>query len=109
MVNDMVLRVASRFFEARDTRDTQLAINQILMREGWSEGVRGKLIKRVKAPFQMSPKVYVLESLPGDVLAVKDSGGSVTSKVDLTHLETPNEIWSAAQKLDKGVPKVVAR
>jgi len=104
----MILRVASRYMEA-DTHDTQLAINQILMRNGWSPGPNGKLIKKVKAPFQMSPKIYVLETLRDGDLAVRDNGGRVLSKVDITDDMSNAQILDAAKRLNNGAQSVAYR
>ncbi len=89
-----------------DTRDTQLAITQILLRNGW-ENAHGRIIKKVKAPFKYSPDIYVLLPLPNDKLGVRDPRGNFTKKVELKSVLTNAEIMQAASALNSGVVKIV--
>jgi hypothetical protein len=109
MSTDLARRIVARFLQARDTYDTQLAINQILLRSGWEMGVSGKLIKKVRVPLQQSPKVYTLEPLKDGDLVVRDNGGRVTSKVDLSELVSNAQIMGAARRLNDGVQRLVLR
>lgn len=109
MVSCIVLRVAAAFQKWSDTYDTQLAINQILIRNGWEQASNGKLIRRVRVPFQHTPKVYVLETLRDGDLAVRDNGGRVLTKVDLSDHMSNTQIMDAAKRLNSGISGVVAR
>jgi hypothetical protein len=109
-----ILRVAALALQARsipppgaDTYDTQLAITQILLRSGWEQGVGGRVIKKVKAPLQSSPKIYVLEALRDGHLATRDRDGRVLAKVPLKPSMSHSDIMNAAKTLNNGAAKLV--
>lgn len=82
--------------------DTQLAITQILLRNGWELGSTGKVIKKVKSAFQGSSLIYILDTHISDKLFVKDREGRVKSKVDLMDSMTNDQIMEAAKTLNHG-------
>lgn len=106
-------KVASRYLLARslppvsDINDAHMAIMQILMRSGWEQGYGGKVIKKVKAPFQHAPKIFTLETLRDGDMLVKDPGGRVLSKVDLKTPISYDGIMNAARVLNSGPQKVM--
>ena len=81
--------------------DTQLAITQILLRNGWELGSTGKVIKKVKPAFQGPPIIYVLDTHISDKILVKDRDGRVVSKVDLIDPMTNDQIMEAAKVLNQ--------
>lgn len=109
----MILRIAAAFLDRMyrtgpDVHDTQLAIKQILLRSGWGE-IGGRVTKRVKHPFKSMPVLVRLEEVGDGDLIVRDQGGRVLSKVDVSELQTNAQIMDAARKLNNGIQQVVAR
>ena len=88
--------------------DTQLAITQILLRNGWELGSTGKVIKKVKSAFQGSLQVFSLDTHVKDKILVKDREGRVTAKIDLFEAMTNDQIMEAAKTLNQGVKSLRA-
>jgi hypothetical protein len=84
----------------------QLAITQILLRGDWEKTSLGKIVKKVKAPFQQTPKMYFLET-QGNTMFVRDQTGRVHARVDLTNVITHAQIMGAAKTLNNAAVKVV--
>ena len=96
-----ILRIASQALTAMSDQahDTQLAITQILLRSGWEKSSLGKIVRKVKTPFQTAPKIYFLDTV-GTRMFVREQGGRVTSKVELTEGMSHAEILAAAKILN---------
>jgi len=110
-----ILKVAARYLLAKqglpgqsnDINDVHMAIKQILMNSGWESGFGGKIIKKVKGPFQQTPKVFTLDILRDGDMLVKDQGGRVLSKVDLKMPLSYDGIMNAARTLNSGPQKIM--
>jgi hypothetical protein len=84
-----------------------MAVTQILLRSGWEQGIGGRVIKKVKAPLQSSPKVYVLEMLRDGHLATRDRDGRVLAKVRLKPSMSNSDIMNAAKMLNNAAAKLM--
>lgn len=93
---------------AFDTHDLQLAITQIMLRNGWEQTSLGKIVRKVKAPYSNTPKLYILDVAKGGKLIVRDREGRVTARVDLAQIKTTDQIMEAARILNNGAAKVIA-
>jgi hypothetical protein len=93
----------------RDSFDTQLAITQILLRKGWEETSTGKIMRKVRGPFDRTPKLFFVITTPNGKMMVRDQTGKVYPKsiIELSSISTKSDILEAAIKLNNGVVRVV--